>query len=180
MDILVETDRLVLRRFTEGDLELLVELDSDPDVMRHLTGRPTSRKRVAGKMLPSILADYARGIGTFAAHAKPDLEFIGWIELRPDADRPDRAELGYRLRKPAWGKGYATEGTRALVAYAFTTTAVTEVHADTMAVNAASRRVMEKVGLRYAETFFEGWKHPLPGAEHGDVRYVLDRDAWRG
>ncbi len=105
-------------------------------------------------------------------------EFLGWIGLRPDDDRPDAAELGYRLRRAAWGHGYATEGARALVAHAFTRTPVTLVHAETMAVNTASRRVMEKVGLRYESTFFENWAHPLPGAELGDVRYVLDRAAW--
>jgi RimJ/RimL family protein N-acetyltransferase len=181
VDVFLETGRLVLRRFTAADADLLVELDSDPAVVRHLTGRPTKRARIAAKVLPSILAGYERppGLGWFAAHARPDLEFLGWIGLRPDDDRPDVAELGYRLRRAAWGHGYATEGARALVAHAFTRTPVTLVHADTMAVNTASRRVMEKVGLRYESTFFEDWAHPLPGAELGDVRYVLERAAWQ-
>jgi RimJ/RimL family protein N-acetyltransferase len=178
MDIFLETERLVLRRFAESDLDLLVELDSDPEVMRHLTGRPTKRERIAKKVLPAILAGYERGLGTFAAHAKPGLEFLGWLELRPDDGRPAQVELGYRLRKSAWGSGYATEGARALVEYAFTRTATTKIHAETMAVNSASRRVMEKVGLRYESTFHGDWKHPLPGAEHGDVRYTLGRAEW--
>lgn len=180
MDVFLETDRLVLRRFTTDDVDLLVELDSDPEVMRHLTGRPTKRTRIVAKVLPAILAGYDRppGLGTFAAHAKPDLEFLGWIGLGTEDDPPGTAELGYRLRRAAWGHGYATEGARALVAHAFTRTPVTLVHADTMAVNRASRRVLEKVGLRHESTFFEDWAHPLPGAELGDVRYVLDRAAW--
>lgn len=180
MDIFLETERLVLRRFTEDDIDLLTELDSDPEVMRLLTGRPSTRARIATKVLPSILRDYARppGLGTFAAHARPELEFLGWIELRPDDEPPGSAELGYRLRRAAWGRGYATEGALALVRHAFSTTPTTVIHAETMAVNSASRRVMEKVGLRFAETFHLDWAHPLPGAEHGDVRYTLDRAEW--
>ncbi len=178
MDIFLQTERLVLRRFTESDLDILVELDGDPEVMRFITGRPSTRERVATKILPAILRGYASGLGVFAAHARTDFGFLGWIELRPEDDRPERAELGYRLRRSAWDRGYATEGARALVEYAFTMTAITEIYAEAMAVNTASRRVMEKVGLHHESTFLTDWEHPLPGAEHGDVRYVVDRERW--
>ena len=180
-DIVVETDRLVLRRFTGNDRELLVELDGDPAVMRYLTGgRITPRLRVETAMLPAILRDYDRhpGFGAFATHTRADGEFIGWCMLVPeDGGRPGEAELGYRLRKAAWGKGYAAEGSRALIELGFTRRGLTRIFAETMAVNTRSRRVMEKVGLRYELTYFPPFA-PIEGFEHGEVRYVLDHAEW--
>ncbi|HEX2130669.1 MAG TPA: GNAT family N-acetyltransferase [Actinophytocola sp.] len=181
MDIFLATDRLLLRRFTETDADLLVELDSDPEVMRYLNGgRPTSRTHVERSMLPAILGEYGRdpGLGTFAAFTRDGEEFVGWFMLRQDeAGPPDEAELGYRLRQAAWGRGYATEGSRALLHYAFADRELNRVIAETMAVNAGSRRVMEKVGLRYECTYFPPFA-PIPGSEHGEVRYTLEREVW--
>jgi RimJ/RimL family protein N-acetyltransferase len=181
MDIFLETDRLVLRQFTRNDPDLLVELDSDPEVMRYTTGgRPTPRIRVETGVLPAMIRDYSRypGFGAFAAHTKADAEFIGWVMLVPRLDSPpDEAELGYRLRKPAWGNGYATEGSRALIRYGFVERKLRRIFAETMAVNTRSRRVMEKLGLRHELTFVPPYA-PIEGSEHGEVRYVLDRDEW--
>lgn len=87
--------------------------------------------------------------------------------------------LGYRLRASAWGHGYATEGARALVRRAFTELGVSQIVATTMAVNIASRRVLEKAGLTYTRTVYLDWPDPLPGNEHGDVEYQLDRGEFR-
>src|SRR5690606_30038790 len=97
--------------------------------------------------------------------------------LRAGADE-GALELGYRLERAAWGRGYATEGGRALVEDAFTTLGADRVVATTMAVNTASRRVLEKCGLRLVRTFFPAWDDPLDGAEHGDVAYALSRHEW--
>jgi RimJ/RimL family protein N-acetyltransferase len=86
--------------------------------------------------------------------------------------------LGYRLRQDAWGRGYATEGARALVRRAFAELGVTEVVATTMAVNTGSRAVLAKAGLRYARTVHLTWPEPLPGNEDGDVEYRLGREDW--
>jgi RimJ/RimL family protein N-acetyltransferase len=180
--IVVETERLVLRRFTRNDPDLLVELDSDPAVMRYLTGgKVTPRIRVETAVLPAILGDYDRhpGFGAFATHTKADGAFIGWCMLLPEhGGPPGEAELGYRLRRAAWGRGYAAEGSRALIDYGFTECGLTRIFADTMAVNTRSRRVMEKVGLRYEYTYIPPFA-PIEGSEHGEVRYVLERAAWR-
>ncbi|MGC7102287.1 GNAT family N-acetyltransferase [Amycolatopsis lurida] len=179
----LETERLTLRWITESDADLLVELDSDPAVMRYLTGGvPTSRERVETHFLPRMLSHGRRfpGYGFFIAHEKTSGEFLGWFHLRPDPDGPDdEPELGYRLRQAAWGKGYATEGSRALVEKAFTELGAKRVYAGTMAVNSGSRRVMEKAGLRYVRTYFEDWAEPIEGSEHGEVEYSLDRSEWR-
>lgn len=181
-DPVATTERLVLRRFTRDDYELLVDLDSDPEVMRYTTGgRPTPRIRVETGVLPAMIRDYTRfpGFGAFAGHAKADGAFVGWFMLRPRIDSPpDEAELGYRLRKAAWGKGYGTEGSRALVEHGFTECGLRRIFAETMAVNTRSRRIMEKLGMRLEYLYHPPYA-PIEGSEHGEVCYSLDEDAWR-
>jgi RimJ/RimL family protein N-acetyltransferase len=94
------------------------------------------------------------------------------------ADVGTGVELGYRLRRDSWGKGYATEGSIALIRKGFTELGVHRVFAETMAVNVGSRRVMEKAGLRYVRTFHQDWPERIPGDEHGDVEYALTRAEW--
>jgi RimJ/RimL family protein N-acetyltransferase len=186
--IYLETDRLVLRRLTPADVDAIVELDSDPAVMRYINGgRPTPRAEVEDEILPFWLAFYEHdhGYGFWAAIEKSTGWFLGWFHLRPhgtgsDQDVParERVELGYRLRRAAWGRGYATEGSRALIRKGFTDLDVERVYAETMVVNTASRRVMEKAGLRYVRTFHADWPDKIPGDEHGDVEYALTRAEW--
>jgi RimJ/RimL family protein N-acetyltransferase len=182
MNVFLETDRLVLRQFTAADLDNLVELDSDPDVMRYITGgRPTPREQVRDEVLPAFLAYYERfaGYGFWAAVEKATGQFLGWFHLRPpEGANPDEPELGYRLLRSAWGKGYATEGSRALIRKAFTELGARRVYAETMAVNRGSWRVMEKVGMRLVRTFRQPWLDRIEGDEHGDVEYALTRAEW--
>jgi len=119
-------------------------------------------------------------LGLFAAHEKDSGAFIGWFSLRPEPEGPlDEVELGYRLRQAAWGNGYATEGSRALLGKAFTELGVRLVWAATMSVNHGSRNVMEKLGITRADTI------PTPpdmqmieGSEHGGVRYEIAKEQW--
>jgi RimJ/RimL family protein N-acetyltransferase len=182
VDVFLETERLILRRFTRDDVDNLVELDSDPEVMWYLTkGRPTARAEIEAVILPRFLEYYKvfDRYGTWAAIEKSSGEFIGWVSLRPrDGDPPDEPELGYRLRKSAWGKGYATEASRALIDMAFAELGARRVYAETMAVNTPSRRVMERVGMRYVRTFHEEFDDPVPGTELGEVEYELRRAGW--
>ncbi len=182
MEIFLETQRLVLRRFTRADVDNLVELDSDPDVMRYITGgRPTPRAEIERDVLPRFLHYYDRyaGYGFWAAVEKAGGDFLGWFHFRPpEGAEPDVVELGYRLRTMAWGKGYATEGSRALIRKGFAELGVRRVVASTMVVNDGSRRVMEKAGLRLVRTFHQPWPDRIEGEEHGDVEYALDRADW--
>jgi RimJ/RimL family protein N-acetyltransferase len=175
----VETERLRLRRFTGDDVELLAALDSDPEVMRFLTGQPTPPDEVASVVLPAILKVYDEhpGLGTFAAEQKSDGAFIGWFGLQPTA-APATVDVGYRLNRTAWGKGYATEGTKALIDKAFGELGMERVVADTMAVNHRSRAVMRRSGLRFVRIFHEHFDDPLPGTEFGEVEYAVDRRTW--
>ncbi len=182
MQVFLETERLVLRRFTEADVDNLFDLDSDPEVMRFLTGgKPTPRDVIQNETLPRFLHYYERfaGFGFWAAIEKSTGQFLGWFEFRPPEESGlDGIELGYRLKKSAWGEGYATEGSRALIRKGFSELGVRRVVAETMAVNTASRRVLEKTGLQLVRTFHRSWAEPIEGAEHGEVEYALRKADW--
>ncbi|TQS45226.1 GNAT family N-acetyltransferase [Cryptosporangium phraense] len=178
MHVYLETDRLVLRRFTAADADLLIELDSDPPVLRYLSTSPTPPETVRERVLPIILAGYEMWdgkFGVFAAQHKDTGAFLGWFFLRPeDGTTTDEVELGYRLRRDEWGKGYATEGSRALIDRAFTELKVHTVWADTMAVNRPSRNVLEKLGMTLTGTIDTPPDlADVEGAEHGGVRYEI-------
>ena len=181
VDVYVETGRLVLRRFTPDDLELVVDLDGDPQVKRYIDGgAPVDRREVA-ETLQWWLGYYDRGerYGFWAAIEKSSGRFIGWFHLRPgEGAGPHEPELGYRLRRDAWDQGYATEGSRALIDKAFVELGADRVYASTMAVNTPSRRVMEKAGMRFVRTFHADWPVRIPGDEDGDVEYAIDRAQW--
>jgi RimJ/RimL family protein N-acetyltransferase len=177
--VFLETQRLVLRRFTADDVDHLYELNGDPDVMRYLSGgKPTPREEVENRIIPFFLSFYERddGLGFWAAETKSAGEFLGWFHLRPAA--AGAVDLGYRLRKAAWNKGYATEASRALVAKCFADLGVPRVVAHTMTVNAASRRVMEKCGLTHVRTCHSADVPEIPGADQGEVEYGLDLADW--
>lgn len=182
MRIFCETARLFLRRFTEADVDHLYALHNDPDVMRFLNGgKYTPRQVIEKQTLPKFLRHYRRSphFGFWAAIEKYTGDFVGWFEFRPpQPDDPQVVELGYRLRQASWGKGYATEGACALIRKGFTELDVRRVVAETMAVNTGSRRVLEKAGLSHIRSFHTTWEDPIPGTEHGEVEYVLDKADW--
>ena len=167
--------RLTLRPVTPADCADLVALEADPEVMRFLNG---------GRPVPSegcIDSDFLTPRGTepevLAAHERSTGHFVGWFALFDDGvvDGLKTAELGYRLRREAWGKGYATEGARALVAEALGRLGFDRVRAQTMVVNQASRRVMEKAGMRLVETVLLSSPSLIPGGEQGEVVYDIRR-----
>ena len=132
-----------------------------------------------GPLLDAAESGRCRSFSKLAAVEKSTNRFVGWFHFRPaEGATLDEVELGYRLRKAAWGQGYATEGSRALIHKGFTELGVHRVVAETMVVNAASRRVMEKAGLAYVRTFHQPWPYPIEGSEHGDIEYALRKDDW--
>lgn len=136
--------------------------------MAFISGAGETREVVEARSLPDLLA--RRTWLVFEGET-----FLGWASLRVEGDE---AELGYRLVRAAWGRGYASEASRALVELGFRDLGLSRIWAQTMAVNAGSRRVMEKAGLRYIR-FHLTWDDPLPGAEQGEVEYAIARTGWR-
>ncbi len=184
MKILLRSPRLILREFTDEDAGLLVELDSDPRVMRFISNSvPTPVRELVDDYLPAYLNYHRAGadFGFWVAQMRETGEFIGWFHLRPEPGGPiDEPELGYRIRHKFWSQGFATEGARALINHGFTvdSVAVTRIIASTMVVNTASRRVLEKSGMRLIRHFTADWPVRIDGDEAGDVEYAITRHQW--
>jgi ribosomal-protein-alanine N-acetyltransferase len=170
----VETARLYLRPWQEADLDDLVGLYSDAEVMRHISGgRPFSRQRVE-RMLAHTLRQWRdRGFGPWAAIDKATGTWIGEIGLNEIPDWPDahNIEVGWELHRAWWGRGLAPEGGRAALWFGFTKHHhLEQIISVTRPDNAASRRVMDKIGLIYQGT--------RPYREAEAVWYALDRPTW--
>jgi RimJ/RimL family protein N-acetyltransferase len=171
-----------MRQFTEADVDNLFTLNGDPEVVRYLTGgQPTPREEIRDQIMPFHLSVYDRldRLGTWAAESAATGEFLGWFHFRPGSDGDiTNIDLGYRLLRSSWNKGYATEGSRALISMGFTDLAVARVFAHTMTVNIASRHVLEKCGLTLVRTTpYEG-PYVIEGAERGQVEYALTKPEW--
>ena len=153
--IFLRTSRIQLRELTLEDEDNLLELDSDSEVMKYLTlGRPSTREEIVKSLsrIRNLFKKHQGRFGVWAAELRESSEFLGWFHFRPgwhDPDNTNRIELGYRLKQKYWGKGLATEGSLELIRNGFTQQQVEEVFALTLKDNLASRKVMEKVGLKF-------------------------------
>ncbi len=183
MRVVLETERMLLRRFTEADAGPLAALYGDPQVMRFITLQPPSPGEVEATILPRYLREYrelADGLGSFAAVDKRTGQLAGRFGLNPanSYGLTGGTELGYRLYPAFWGRGLATEGARALIRSAFEQLGLDRVVATTMADNTGSWRVLEKCGMRRVRTFYYPDAELMPGGEHGDYVYELTRGDW--
>lgn len=195
---ILQTERLLLVPLADQHLELEVQLDSDPEVLRYLDGRARTRQEVVASHARRMsLGAKVDGLGYWIAFGSEggardstpptsadEGEFIGLMMLPPahgpdQPDDPTVSDLGYRLLRRYWRLGLATEASRALLRHAFDTVGQSRVIAQTMAVNAGSRGVMEAIGMRYVRTYFPHWDDPLPGAELGEVEYEMTREMWQ-
>lgn len=143
----IETDRLRLRLFHPQDLDELASMFSDPQVMRYVAdGKPAGRD-VAEKALTSVIDHWRRhGFGRWAAEDKETRQFVGFGGLRSLFGMP---EVVYHFSPAYWGKGLATELGRASLRYGFEEHRFEKIVAIAKPENAASIRVMEKLGMRY-------------------------------
>jgi RimJ/RimL family protein N-acetyltransferase len=144
----LQTLRLDLRELVAGDLDDEYRLDSDPRVMRYISGgKPATRDEVAAA-IRRILRVYRLypGLGTWRAERRDTGAYIGWFTLKY-IPKTVEVEVGYRLLREAWGQGFATEGARELVRYGFEDLGLYRIVGLTHKDNAASQRVLTKAGL---------------------------------
>ena len=173
-----------MRRLVAEDADWLYELDSDPEVMRFISGGiPTPRETFLQVYLPRMLQSHPPGpqFGFWVGALCGSGEMVGWFHLRPEKLEPHEMELGYRLRKAFWRRGLATEGSLEFLRRAFKDWRLPSVVAHTLERNAASRRVMEKCGMKWERDFVypEAWLPDLPENQRRAVRYRIDEADFR-
>ncbi|NKQ23522.1 GNAT family N-acetyltransferase [Streptomyces galbus] len=144
----LRTDRLVLRRWRDSDLAPWAAMNADPEVREHLGDLLTREQSDAS--VARFRAEFEqRGHGWWAVEVAATGEFIGFAGLDPvDDGLPfDGVEIGWRLARPAWGHGYATEAASAVLAFGFDTLRLPEILAVTTATNFRSQAVMRRIGM---------------------------------
>jgi RimJ/RimL family protein N-acetyltransferase len=178
----IETARLILRNWQDTDLEPFAAMSADPEVMEFLL--PMDRARCAAMMARERAHIAEHGFGWWALELPGTAGFIGFAGLaRIPAGahfKEGAVEIAWRLARPYWGHGYATEAARAALADGFDRLGFDEIVAITTPMNRLSRAVMERLGMTYDEA--GDFEHPRVPEGHRlrpHVLYRLPRAAWR-
>jgi RimJ/RimL family protein N-acetyltransferase len=173
----LSTPRLKLRRWREDDREPFAVINADPAVMEHFPDRLTRRQ--SDDLIETIEAGFeSHGYGLWTLELRATGELIGFTGLAQpafDAHFTPAVEIGWRLRRSAWGKGYATEAARAALAFGFEVAGLVEVVSFTTVANARSRAVMERIGMAHDPA--GDFDHPGLPAGDPQRRHVLYRIA---
>jgi len=172
---LIETERLLLRRWKEEDREPFYVMNSNPRVMEFM---PECMTRAESDLLFERINEHFRkhGFGLFAAELREKRSFIGFIGLAVPsfaAHFTPCVEIGWRLSADQWTRGLATEGARAVARYAFGELALDELVSFTVPQNMRSRRVIEKIGMTHNAA--DDFDHPNLPEGHSLRRHVLYR-----
>lgn len=173
----IVTQRLILRPWREEDIDPFAAMSADPEVAEYLGG--TLDRAGAEATMARIAAHFAQyGFGFWALEIPDVAPFIGFTGLQHvslDVPFVPAVEIGWRLAKPYWGKGYATEAAHAALAFGFGTLHLDEIVAFTVPANLRSRAVMERLGMRRDPA--EDFDHPRLADGHPLKRHVLYRIA---
>lgn len=155
--VIFETDRLLVRPYVKGDEENFFALNGNEEVVRYI--RAAKTKAECDEFLLTVISDYAVNplYGRWAVEEKQSRIFVGSFALIP-VEGLDQMQLGYALLPGQWGKGYATELTKAGLDYIFEKTAIDPIYAYTEAPNTASQKVLLKAGFQPDGTRTEGSK----------------------
>ncbi|XKH49899.1 GNAT family N-acetyltransferase [Chryseomicrobium palamuruense] len=177
--VYIETPRLKLRDWKDTDLEPFRQLNADEEVMRFFPR--TLSKEESDAFCQAIIAEIKEcGFGLYAVEVKAKNEFIGFIGFHRatfESDFTPCIEIGWRLKKEAWGKGYATEGAKACLEYGFEELGFDEIYSFTAEINEPSKHVMRKIGLEFVKVF----DHPKVDPEsmlRKHVLYYVQRNVW--
>ena len=181
---MIESERLLVREWEARDLGPLAEMNADPEVMEFYVAPFTRAESDAAA--ERYRAAFARdGFGFLALERKDTGEFIGILGMQTmtfaiEGVPQPAVEIGWRLAKAHWGQGFATEGARAVMTHGFQVVGLNRIVAITAAVNAKSRRVMEKIGMRH----WAGMEFAHPSVPEGHplnphVVYGVEKVDWK-
>lgn len=169
----IETERLLLRQWRDGDWVGLHRTYSDPEVMSWIGAAARDLEFTAAAVGRMSMHWRILGYGMFALEERSSGELVGRVGLMLHPDWPldgPRVEVGWTLQRSVWGRGYATEGATASLEFGFRTVGLPQVFSMTRPDNTKSRAVMERCGLtRRGEVDFHGWKQ---------VYYAIDGQDW--
>jgi ribosomal-protein-alanine N-acetyltransferase len=171
--IVFETERLIVRHYTEDDKENFFLINGDEEIMQYIR-KPKTREE-CDQFLDEILAGYTGAMeqGRWAAEEKLTGKFVGSFVIVPIPGQPEKIQLGYALLKDHWGKGYATELTRSGLRFAFDQLGLDVIYGVTEIPNIASQKVLLKSGFKEANTFVENEKKLLLFSITKDDRQII-------
>lgn len=180
-DIAFGTDRLILRRLHPDDIDAFAAMNADPVVMQHFPACLTRAETEALVVRMNHHFD-RHGFGWWAVEVPGVMAFVGFVGLSYQqfhAHFTPAVEVGWRLIRSAWGRGYATEAGQASLDFAFERLGLDEVVSMAVVDNHPSRRVMERLGMtRRPEDDFGHPKLPFDHPLRRHVLYRISRDTW--
>ena len=160
MNLILETDRLILREMKLSDAEALFEMDSNPMVHQYLWNKPLTDISEVHSYIKLVRAQYLQNnIGRFVVILKETNELMGWAGLKFNTEMVNNKsnfyDIGYRLNEKFWGKGYASEASYAWMDYGFNVMKIKIMEAAAHTENIASNIILQKIGLKMTETYLE-------------------------
>jgi [ribosomal protein S5]-alanine N-acetyltransferase len=161
MNLILETERLLLRPLELTDAKAMFAMDNNPNVHTYLWQKPTQDIEESKKIIEYVQKQYQDNkIGRFATILKETGEFIGWTGIKFVDDHIENGntnfyDYGYRLEERFWGKGYASEATIAWLEYGFTQMRIEKMNAYTHSENDASNRILQKSGMQLIEEYLD-------------------------
>ncbi|RBN51427.1 GNAT family N-acetyltransferase [Flavobacterium psychrolimnae] len=160
MNLILETDRLILREMLVSDAEALFKMDSNPNVHQYLWNKPLTDISEVHAYIKLVREQYIQNnTGRFVVVLKETHELIGWAGLKYNTEMVNNKihfyDIGYRLNEKFWGKGYASEASFAWLDYGFNEMNIKIMEAAAHTANIASNRILQKIGLKMTAKYLE-------------------------
>jgi RimJ/RimL family protein N-acetyltransferase len=179
--VILRTERLQLVPLSDGHLEYQIELDADPEVMRHLGGA-RSREQVEEALRGNLAeAKQVPGLGYWIGFV--DGHFVGFWLLRPpgpDDQELVEGQLGFKILRHYWRQGLGSEGSRELIRHGFEDLGLTRISAMAAVANTASLATLTALGLSHVREFQAPAEYFPPGADLRTVEYAITQEHWHG